>query len=265
MAQYSDSINFNKGELDVNVIRTNSNFTTYIITLNEIRTLRDEGEFNDSIVLYTFENFGFDYNNQNVPVNFLKSNLEYELVINNNITGNSVSSTTEILNSFNFSPQISTNSLSFYLPGVGYNRRTFKWNDPVNAEVFQFNLILHYKENGIVKELSWNQTELGRNIELVSLSGEDFFSNLSNNLSEINGIREFINIDIVMTLSTSELKTYIAVNEPMSGFVQQRPMFTNINNGIGLFSSRYTKVYPNLYLSSDSKDYIINELDLNFQ
>ena len=116
------------------------------------------------------------------------------------------------------------------------------------------------------KELSWNQTELGRGIEVVSLSGEDFFYKfLSNNLSEINGTREFIKIDIVMTLGTSELKTYIAVNEPMSGIVQQRPVFTNINNGIGLFSSRYTKVYPNLYLSSDSKDYIINELDLNFQ
>jgi hypothetical protein len=32
------------------------------------------------------------------------------------------------------------------------------------------------------------------------------------------------------------------VNEPFEGIVQERPSFTNINNGIGLFSSRFNKL-----------------------
>ena len=36
-----------------------------------------------------------------------------------------------------------------------------------------------------------------------------------------------------------DLYTYMAVNEPFEGIVQERPVFTNINNGIGLFSCRY--------------------------
>ena len=274
MAQYSDSINFNKGELDVKVIRTNSNFTTDTITLNEIRTLRDEGEFNDSIVMYTFENFGFDYNNQNVPVNFLKSNLEYELLINNNITGNSVSSTTEIIKGFNFSagiPSSSSSRLTFYVDGLGYRFPRFEWssvNSP-NAEIFQFNLRFHYKENEVEKELLWTQTSLGSDDPpLVILSGENFFHQfLANNLEALDDDeeREFMNIDIEMTLGTQNLKTYIAVNEPITGIVQERPQFTNINNGIGLFSSRYTKVYPGLSLNADSVKYIIVELGLNFK
>jgi hypothetical protein len=269
MAQYSDSINFNKGELDVKITRINNNGSTDTIMLNEVRTLRDEGYFNDSIVMYTFENFEFQFNSLNQYTNFLNSNSEYELLIKNNITGNSVSSTTEIIKGFNFSSGIPTsNRLTFYVDGLGYRFPRFEWSAPENVEIFQFNLRFHYKENGLEKELSWNQTELGSNDNILILSGEDFFHQfLANNLAALadDEEREFMNIDIEMTLGTQDLKTYIAVNEPITGIVQERPQFTNINNGIGLFSSRYTKVYYGLSLNPDSEKYIIEELGLNFK
>ena len=269
MAQNSDSINFNKGELDVKITRINNNGSTDTIMLNEVSTLRDEGYFNDSIVMYTFENFEFQSNSLNQYTNFLNSNSEYELLIKNNITGNSVSSTTEIIKGFNFSSGIPTsNRLTFYVDGLGYRFPRFEWSDPENVEIFQFNLRFHYKENGLEKELSWNQTELGSNDNILILSGEDFFHQfLANNLAALadDEEREFMNIDIEMTLGTQDLKTYIAVNEPITGIVQERPQFTNINNGIGLFSSRYTKVYYGLSLNPDSEKYIIEELGLNFK
>jgi hypothetical protein len=269
MAQNSDSINFNKGELDVKITRINNNGSTDAIMLNEVRTLRDEGYFNDSIVMYTFENFEFQSNSLNQYTNFLNSNSEYELLIKNNITGNSVSSTTEIIKGFNFSSGIPTsNRLTFYVDGLGYRFPRFEWSAPENVEIFQFNLRFHYKENGLEKELSWNQTELGSNDNILILSGEDFFHQfLANNLAALadDEEREFMNIDIEMTLGTQDLKTYIAVNEPITGIVQERPQFTNINNGIGLFSSRYTKVYYGLSLNPDSEKYIIEELGLNFK
>jgi hypothetical protein len=269
IAQNSDSINFNKGELDVKITRINNNGSTDTIMLNEVRTLRDEGYFNDSIVMYTFENFEFQFNSLNQYTNFLNSNSEYELLIKNNITGNSVSSTTEIIKGFNFSSGIPTsNRLTFYVDGLGYRFPRFEWSAPENVEIFQFNLRFHYKENGLEKELSWNQTELGSNDNILILSGEDFFHQfLANNLAALadDEEREFMNIDIEMTLGTQDLKTYIAVNEPITGIVQERPQFTNINNGIGLFSSRYTKVYYGLSLNPDSEKYIIEELGLNFK
>ena len=269
IAQNSDSINFNKGELDVKITRINNNGSTDTIMLNEVRTLRDEGYFNDSIVMYTFENFEFQFNSLNQYTNFLNSNSEYELLIKNNITGNSVSSTTEIIKGFNFSSGIPTsNRLTFYVDGLGYRFPRFEWSAPENVEIFQFNLRFHYKENGLEKELSWNQTELGSNDNILILSGEDFFHQfLANNLAALadDEEREFMNIDIEMTLGTQDLKTYIAVNEPITGIVQERPQFTNISNGIGLFSSRYTKVYYGLSLNPDSEKYIIEELGLNFK
>ena len=68
-----------------------------------------------------------------------------------------------------------------------------------------------------------------------------------------------------MTVGTEDLDTYLKVNEPITGIVQQRPVFTNINNGIGIFSSRYTFTLSQIDLTDFTKDYLINELDLNFQ
>ena len=273
MAQNSDSINFNKGELDVKITRINNNGSTDAIMLNEVRTLRDEGYFNDSIVMYTFENFEFQSNSLNQYTNFLNSNSEYELLIKNNITGNSVSSTTEIIKEFNFSeiPISTSDKLTFYIDNSGYWSPRFEWSSSYNpnAEIFQFNLKFHYKENGVVKEILWTQPALEPedNITVLPLLGEVFFHQfLANNLDalEDDDEREFINIYVEMTLGTQDFKTFIAVNEPITGIVQERPQFTNVNNGIGLFSSRYTKVYGPFNLNDDSKKYIVDVLGLPF-
>ena len=68
-----------------------------------------------------------------------------------------------------------------------------------------------------------------------------------------------------MTVGTEDLNTYIQVNEPLSTINQQRPQFTNIQNGLGLFSSRFTYSVNNLDLTFDTRNYLIDELDRNFQ
>ena len=78
-------------------------------------------------------------------------------------------------------------------------------------------------------------------------------------------MRRFLSIDIIMTVGTPELNTYIKVNEPITGIVQHRPAYTNINDGIGLFSSRFTYEVNLVDLTTDTKNYIINELDRGFE
>jgi hypothetical protein len=98
------------------------------------------------------------------------------------------------------------------------------------------------------------------------LDGVKFFNFLSQNLSENNTVvRKFLHLDLVMTVGTEDLNTYIKVNEPITGIVQQRPQFTNINNGIGIFSSRYTHTEKEIGLTNRTKNYLIDELDRNFQ
>ena len=95
-----------------------------------------------------------------------------------------------------------------------------------------------------------------------------FFSFLKLNLiKDDTKVRYFNSIDLVMTVGSEDLNTYIKVNKPITGIVQERPQFTNINNGIGLFSSRYTKVRYGFPLTSSSIDFLksIDGLDRNFQ
>ena len=52
---------------------------------------------------------------------------------------------------------------------------------------------------------------------------------------------------------------------PYDGLVQERPSYSNINNGIGLFSSRYTYELLGIELSDYTQEYLKDELNLNFQ
>jgi hypothetical protein len=48
-------------------------------------------------------------------------------------------------------------------------------------------------------------------------------------------------VDFVLTIANEELSTYLEVNAPVTGVIQERPAYTNINGGIGLFAARATQ------------------------
>ncbi len=66
--------------------------------------------------------------------------------------------------------------------------------------------------------------------------------------------RLFLGVDFVFTVAGEELASYIDVNGPSEGIVQERPSFTNISNGIGVFSSRYSKTIELVQLSTLTTD-----------
>ncbi|MGB1318378.1 MAG: hypothetical protein ACPG5W_09235, partial [Flavobacteriales bacterium] len=62
---------------------------------------------------------------------------------------------------------------------------------------------------------------------------------------------------------------YININNPTnSGALQDKPVYTNVNNGLGVFSSRSTVEFPAMYLSVTAGEQLINGTytsDLGFQ
>ena len=262
MAQYADSISFGEGELDVKVIRIKSNGNTDTITLLEIPTVRDEGDFNDSISVYTFEN----------EDDFLKTNYAvYELLIKNTITGNTVSSKTSIISGFDFDNVFKNNKafqFGFY-NNNDYSLSTVTWDDSNdNGKIYQLDLVINYTENQLSKQLIFSQPLVDNTETKMSIDGESFFNFLRAGLTKDNTkVRYFNSIDLVMTVGSEDLDTYIKVNKPITGIVQERPQFSNINNGIGLFSSRFTKTRYSFPLTSASLDFLksTDGLDRNFQ
>jgi hypothetical protein len=55
-------------------------------------------------------------------------------------------------------------------------------------------------------------------------------------------------------MANDDLKSYIQVNSPSTGVVQERPIYSNVSNGIGLFASRSASNLINLPLVSNDNN-----------
>ena len=267
MAQYADSINFGSydtsgnyiDELAVKIYKWKFNEIKDSVALTAVPTIRDAGIFNENIVVYEFVN-----NNS-----FLENEYEYELVIDSGSV-NIVSSRTKLVESFSFDNM--ANQFKFYKPlnpdTTKFTLETIKWSDANNATMYQLTVRINYTENNDTLYLDWRQP-LESTENLTILEGKSFFSFLEASkeleVNTPNTVRRFQTIDLYLTAGTADLYTYMQVNEPITGIVQQRPYFTNINNGIGLFSSRYSLVKKGMVLSDDTKDYVRDNLGLSFE
>jgi len=267
MAQYADSVNYNPDNLEIKLYDLVSN--SFII-LDDTLMNKDPFDPNGNPGIFSVEE-NIIYRALN-PSDFLRSGRTYMLQIKNINSGNEVSASTELISSFSFLNFNSSYKFGFYnsaLPdSTKFRSKTLNWDKVENGMIYQLDVRFNYVENGDSLYLLWSQplvSYTGIQME-TKLEGIKFFNFLSNNLEEDNSaLRKFINLDIVMTIGTEDLNTYMQVNEPVSGIVQQRPDFTNINNGIGLFSSRYTHSEFDIDLTDDTRKYLIDELGRNFQ
>ena len=259
MAQYADSINFDPNDLDVKIVRIKNNGITDTLSLVAVPTIRDGDLFNDTIIIYEFVNN-----------DFLKSDSEYELLIENKISGDVVSGHTELISSFSFDLN-NGYRFGFYnsqlADSAKYRSKLLTWNHSENGKIYQADMIFEYTEDDDTIKLTWSQPLVTSNGNTMNtlLEGKKLFAFLRNSIAEDDKSREFVNIDLIMTVGATDLETYINVNRPITGIVQERPQFTNINNGIGIFSSRFTHVRSDVVLSPETKAYLIDELDRNFE
>ena len=66
-------------------------------------------------------------------------------------------------------------------------------------------------------------------------------------------------MDYILSVAADDMNTYMEVTEPSTSVVQYRPPFTNITNGIGLFSSRYVNQIDSLRLG----EYMVDSIRAN--
>ena len=99
--------------------------------------------------------------------------------------------------------------------------------------------------------------------------GETFFSLCQQNIPYSDQATEdrvhyrlTSDVEFILSVAGEDLNTYMEVNEPSSSIVQDKPEYTNIENGIGVFSSRYQKTRSKL-LKSES-DAILQEMNIKF-
>jgi hypothetical protein len=176
---------------------------------------------------------------------------------------------------------------------------SIRWTPIDNAEIYDLALRFYYTENlysdnaltqlvsSTDKFIDWkigtfnaDDIDLNSGYYNLTFNAEPFFSFLGTNLETNTLIRREVGtydgnktraFELRMGLANDELKTYINVNNPVTGIIQERPSYTNVVGGLGLFASRASAYVMNIPLESGNGTSNINALmngiytsDLNF-
>ena len=273
MASITDSINYSPEDLLVKLYKIKNGDTLFSLDLDTTLIEKDGGLFStEANIIYTIPT--------DTISNFFKNGNLYGLFIKNKRTGNIVTSSTNLISDFSFdNATLGFGNFVFYNPNLTggdsskYLPKTIGWEKCNNGKIYQLDVRFNYTENGSNRSLLWSQplvTFENSYSMYLQLKGSKFFNFLRNNIEKDNSkVREFISLDLIMTVGTQDLETYINVNLPITGIFQERPQFSNINNGIGLFSARYTYEYTGIGLNQNTLNYINDFpntlLDRNFE
>lgn len=206
----------------------------------------DEGIFNtDSQKVYYF-----------VPNGGLNTDATYKLSVNIDEGRKSITSETGLVGNIDFVStfKIAAHAgLSLASSSGTYNTIPLRWVSAKGASKYETGLVMYfdeYNQNGIEeKSISWS---LGKSTSLTSdggeemakeIAGDGFYkivaAKLENYENETNVTkRVFKRIEYFLVAAGEDLSTYIGVNEPSNSIVSERPTFTNIEGGLGIFSSR---------------------------
>ena len=201
--------------------------------------------------------------------NALKTDSEYELTITNGETGNVVKGKTALISDITgfTSPTPLGTTFSFVAFGSAPNYPfNVVWNSAQNARLYQVIIRLNYVDSTAAgldtQSISYTLPEIrmediNASIEVTQATkGRDFYRHIGNTLTAYTGLvqRSAINVDLLLVAGSADLSTFIDVNKPSTGIIQERPEFTNITNGLGLFSSRLNRAPLTRILDGTSWD-----------
>lgn len=179
---------------------------------------------------------------------------------------------------------------------VQYPTYNFRWSSTPGASRYDAVLVVHYVENYWADDF---HTELdstkhrsmeifigtvepnddeGSQILTKEFPGSSLYSNLSSRLESNNRITRELGIwdedtqisrafDFVLMVANDQLATYLEINAPVTGIIQERPEYTNINGGLGLWASRTTQGVYGLGYTTDTIEHLQEgeeTADLNF-
>jgi hypothetical protein len=234
MAQIHDSIYYNK-PITVKIEEwLNGNLVKTISLHKDSSIARDSGVFEYQ------KNYYF------VTNEVLNADAQYKLNIQ--IDGKTVSSETKMINSFSLINVPA--AISFTSTSLKFSIKT-----PANARLIQPNLRFFYYEItatdttkhffDIKLPIYTTNTIDGNEIISIEYPSIKFFDAVKNHVKENSQVIKRVpaqgSIQIITYAGSNDLYAYMQVSAPSTGLSMDKPSYTNIVNGLGLFTSRYTK------------------------
>jgi len=168
---------------------------------------------------------------------------------------------------------------------VNYPEFTFKWTSTEGASRYDAVLVVHYVENYwaddnltvldstkaktiemSIGSVSPNDDEGGQIMSKL-FSGSTFYTTLETRL-EVNpritrelGYWDDVNqiaraFDFVLMVANEDLAIFLEINAPVTNIIQERPEYTNVNGGLGLWGSRTSQGVFGLGYTTDTIEHL---------
>lgn len=240
MAMEADS-NFYPSKLNVVIEEWNNNSLQRTLTLDTI-TIHDKEPgmfFSPNQLLYFLQ---AELNPEN----------NYRLNITNIATGKQITSECGLVSDFSITRPVANTQINLNVIGTDF--RTFSWRPAKNAGQYQMTLRFNYLDvyfetnDTIQRYIDWvspvvrSGNTAGSGDFEIRFNNETFFNLVEAKVPILDEVIRFPeNFEIIFEVAATDLSTYIEVNKPSSSLVQERPEYTNIENGLGVFSARYKK------------------------
>ena len=274
IAQNVDSLYYDPSTVTVQLqkVNTGQRFTLQRVDGNLEGYVRQSGPFaNAPNYLYKIKSSAIN----------LTAEQRIRLLINRGNGLPAVTAETTVLGPLSPRPTAPGNPLN-----LDYTRQlVFVWDVPPSAALFDLRMRIHYREidpalpgGSANRTLEWEiQKDLEKSdlnagfIRYDDLKGEDFYRFVGAALeANPNKQRVFQSIDLIYTAAGTELADLIRVEQANTGITSSQaiPVYTNLSEGRGVFSSRTGASRTGLTLNAPSLDSLRNGVytrALNFQ
>ncbi|MFH1119539.1 MAG: hypothetical protein V1775_06915 [Bacteroidota bacterium] len=249
-AQIADSSSYGDNiEVTIYEILGNDTLRTFLCEKTMV-TDKESGIFSTTQEAYKAE--------FKMPSDVNQSNRDYlyTVKIRNIITGKSVTGSTKVVKSFVVTKPREDQSLINF---VTSSSQKVQWTSAVGGRRYNISVRFWFEEvwkgnKTLQRYIDWQLSSVKSESDEGNDALEIFYSPLSfyvvcKNLipyslsaQEDSVVSRMVDkAEFRFMVAADELNTYMEVNEPSTGIVQDKPEYTNIENGYGLFSSRYTK------------------------
>jgi hypothetical protein len=181
--------------------------------------------------------------------------------VNNNV----ITAQTNLINDFSISKPSAGSKFIMFRPGTSSD---IDWTSAKYGKRYEITIRIKYKEvfydsnDTNYTYIDWSfgtkksVSDVGGEDMKVAYNNDGFYSLLADQVpysdptQEANVKARYTNdVDFIIAVGGTDLNTYMEVNEPSNSIVQDRPEFTNIENGTGIFSTRFRsmrtkKIHP---------------------
>lgn len=211
----------------------------------------------------------FYYPDQLMYYSVAKLNQDAIYHLNININGKQVQSETPVVKSFDVTRP--RNTIDFTQDG------TIQWNSAKNGKRYEITYIFHYTEllpgsnDTLDKQVNYyigrkisQSTAGGENMTQI-YSGDGFYGRLESELESIPKIQRWAGkVELIIGGGSQVLQNYLQINSAEGNLLEEVPLYTNIQNGAGIFASRHVAT-RSVKLSVLSMKKLVEDTGLGFK